>query len=288
MEVETPYLQAAPNLDPHVDPFRVEGGLFLHTSPEYQMKRLLGAGAGDIFQICRVFRKDPATPLHCREFTMVEWYRVGEDYRALMEEVRELVLFLARGLGVGTSLKVGRRGIDLAGDWYAFSISQVFRRFAGVDPLDMDEDAFRRHLEGKGFRLNGGESWETCFHYLFVAQVEPALGLLDRPVFLYHYPAGLSVMARISREDPRVCERVELYIGEVELMNGYSELTDPREQKRRMEEELSRRGEAWPLDRDLLEAIGCMPPAAGAALGLDRLIMVLMGGDDIREFLLDS
>jgi len=287
LEVETPYLQETPNLDPHVEPFRVEGGFFLHTSPEYQMKKLLGAGSGDIFQICRVFRKDPVTPCHRREFTMVEWYRVGEDYRVLMDDVRELTLFLAQRLGVGPFLKVGDREVNLSGEWYAMSVSQAFQEFTGVDPLDMDEGGFRRSLEEKGLQVSRKDSWETCFHYLFVAEVEPALALLDRPVFLYHYPASLSVMARLSPEDPRVCERVELFVGGVELMNGYSELTDPEEQRRRLEEELLRRGVSWSVDEELLEAVGCMPTAAGAALGFDRLLTVLVGEDDIGTFVLE-
>lgn len=288
LEVETPYLQEAPNLDPNVELFRVEGGLYLHTSPEYQMKRLLGAGSGDIFQICRVFRKDPVTPHHRREFTMVEWYRVGRDYRVVMDDVRDLILFLAQDLGVGTLLRVGGRRVDLSGEWYTFSISQAFREFAGVDPLDMDGGELREYLGIKGFQVSRGDSWETCFHYLFVAEVEPALARLDGPVFLYHYPASLSVMARLSPEDPRVCERVELYLGGVELMNGYTELTDPEEQRRRLEEEVRRRGGAWPLDEGLLEAISCMPPSAGAALGFDRLLAVLMGEGDIGGCLLEA
>ncbi len=286
--METPYLQEAPNLDPHVEPFSVEGGLFLHTSPEYQMKRLLGAGSGDIFQICRVFRKDPVTPLHRREFTMVEWYRVGRDYRILMEDARGLILHLARELGVGSVLNVGGTRVDLEAPWYSMSLSQAFLEFAGVDPLALGEEDFRRLLREQGHGISPQDDWDTCFQCLFVARVEPDLASLDRPVFLYHYPASQSVMARISHQDPRVCERVELYIGGVELMNGYTELTDSREQRRRLEAELARRGETLPVDEELLEALDSMPPTAGAALGLDRLFMVLLAGNDIGDFLLEG
>ena len=270
-----------------MDPLEVEGGLFLHTSPEYQMKKLLGAGSGDIFQICRVFRKDPVTPLHRREFTMVEWYRVGRDYRVLMDDVKGLVHHLLEHLDLAPRAVVRGREVDLSPPWYSMSVSQAFQEFAGVDPMTLDDEAFRGLLEGWGYRVSPGDDWDTCFQYLFVARVEPGLALLNRPVFLHHYPASQAVMARLSPRDPRVCERVELYVGGVELMNGYTELTDPREQGERLEEELSRRGKEWSLDGDLLEAVGCMPPSAGAALGLDRLIMVLMGSDDIGGFLLD-
>ena len=283
LEIETPYLQTAPNLDPHVEPFSLspDGGPFLHTSPEYQMKKALAAGAGDIFQICRVFRKDPKTPWHRREFTMLEWYRVGQDYRVLMEDAKGLIMYLVK------ELRLRPPKINLEGPWLSLTVSEAFKKFAGIDPMDMDESTFRDYLLSKGFKISPQDPWETCFHYLFVAQVEPALAKLDTPVFLSHYPASLSVMARLSPQDPRVCERIELYIGGVELMNGYSELTDPKEQRRRLEAERKTRNVSWPLDEELLEALAHMPPAAGAAMGLDRLLTVLKGERDIGRFMLE-
>ncbi len=288
LEVETPYLQEAPNLDPYVEPFPLDGGLFLHTSPEYQMKRVLAAGAGDIFQICRVFRKDPQTPWHRREFTMLEWYRPDRDYLVLMEDVRGLVMHLVKELGLRSFLRsMEGAEINLEGPWLSLPISEAFREFAGIDPLDMDESRLRDYLMSEGFKISAQDSWETCFHHLFVAQVEPALAKMDKPVFLCHYPASLSVMARLSPQDPRVCERLELYIGGVELMNGYSELTQPKEQRHRLKAERKARKVSWPLDDGLLEALASMPPAAGAAMGLDRLLTVLTGERDIGGFLLE-
>ncbi len=288
MEVETPYLQEAPNLDPYVEPFLVDGGLFLHTSPEYQMKKILAAGTGNIFQICRVFRKDPSAPWHRREFTMLEWYRVNRDYRVLMEDARNLVLYIIEGLGLKPFIwSIKGIKVSLEGEWPSFTISEAFREFAGIDPLKMDECQLRGHLLSEGLKVSAQDSWETCFHYLFVDQVEPALGKMDRPVFLYNYPASLSVMARLSPQDPRLCERVELYMGGVELMNGYSELTQPKEQRERLEAERKARMVSWPLDEELLEALNSMPPAAGASIGLDRLLTVVMVERDIGRFLLE-
>ncbi len=271
-----------------MDPLEVEGGLFLHTSPEYQMKKLLGAGSGDIFQICRVFRKDPVTPLHRREFTMVEWYRVGRDYRVLMDDVKSLVHHLLEGLDLAPRTVVRGREVDLSPPWYSMSVSQAFQEFAGVDPMTLDDEAFRGLLEGWGYRVSPRDDWDTCFQYLFVARVEPGLALLDRPVFLHHYPASQAVMARLSPRDPRVCERVELYVGGVELMNGYTELTDPKEQEVRWKRELERRDASFPMDRELLEALASMPPTAGAALGFDRLLMILTGEGDVGKVLFEG
>jgi lysyl-tRNA synthetase class 2 len=286
-EVETPYLQECPNLDPYIEPFQVEKNLFLHTSPEYQMKKLLGAGLGNIFQICKAFRREKATSLHRREFTMVEWYRIGCDYTSMMEDVRDMVLFLADGLGVGPVVSIDGTRIDLGKGWLKITVSQAFQEFAGVDPLSLGEKEFWRFLVDEGFAVSPQDSWATCFHYLFVARVEQGLASIDSPVFVYDYPACLSVMARLKPEDPRICERVELYIKGIEIMNGYTELTDVEEQEERLRRERMRRGVSWPVDKDLLDALAFIPSAAGAALGFDRLLAVLMGTGDIGPYMLE-
>ncbi len=251
------------------------------------MKRLLAANSGSIFQICKVFRKDPITPLHRREFTMVEWYKVHGDYLDLMKGTKELILYLVRELELSPTVSVMGKGVvHLDGEWLSMSVSEAFKRFSGIDPLAIDPKELRRYLEELGLMVSPEDPWETCLHYLFVAKVEPSLAQLTKPVFLYHYPIALSVMARPSPTDPKVCERVELYVGGIELMNGYSELTDPYEQKRRLEAEARKRPGHWPIDEELLKALPLMPPVAGAALGLERLLMLLFGGRDIGDFLL--
>jgi len=265
LEVETPIRIPAPAPEAHIEPFASESW-FLQTSPELCMKRLLAAGIPRIFQICKCFRKGERGGKHLPEFTMLEWYGAGEDYRDLMRQCEELFRHLALTFGRGGSILSGGREVSLAGEWERLTVADAFLRHA---PFSMEE-ALSRDL----------------FDEILVVHVEPHLGL-GRPTFLCDYPAELGALARLKPEDPRFAERFELYVGGLELANGFSELTDPAEQRARFlaEQEairlLSRR--PGPLPEPFLDDLSAMPPAAGIALGVDRLVMLFAGADSIDQ-----
>jgi len=265
LEVETPHRVPANAPEPHIDPV-ASGSWALHTSPELAMKRLLAAGFGQLFQICRVWRDGERGQYHLPEFTLLEWYRSGVDYHALMTECMELLATLA------PQGKLSRQGriIDLAMPWPQLSVGEAFARYASQS---LDE------------ALAG-----DCFEELLTTEVEPHLGK-GRPLFLTEYPASLAALARTKPGDPKLAERFELYIDGLELANAFSELTNPQEQRRRFEaDEASRRAAGkppYPLPEKFLVELGSMPAAAGIALGLDRLIMLLTDSvriDDVVGF----
>ncbi len=270
LEVETPLLSRGTVTDPAQSPIPC-GERWLQTSPEYAMKRLLAAGSGPIYQVCKAFRGGEAGPRHNPEFTMLEWYRPGFDLRELMDEVAELVLAV-----------LGDRPVEL------LSYGELFRRELDLDPhlaaTSELEACARQHLDYSG----GDESRDTWLDLLFSHLLEPRLAGL---VFVYDYPASQAALAQLHRvDDLEVAQRFELFVDGVELANGYLELTDAAEQRRRFEADnavLRGRGESpRPLDEGLLEAMESgLPDCAGVALGLDRLLMAQLGAGDIREVL---
>lgn len=265
LEIETPCRIPAPAPEAHIEAV-ASGDWFLHTSPELCMKRLLAAGYPKIFQICRCFRSGERGEGHLPEFTLLEWYRAGADYRALMDDCENLIFGAAGGLGFkGEILRTGR-AIRLQPPWERLTVGEAFSRYA---PISLSE------------ALSG-----DCFDEIMACAIEPRLGW-ERPVFLYEYPAALGALARIKEGDPAVAERFELYIAGVELANAFSELTDAEEQRRRFEEAgQSRRrqgGRVYPMPERFLAALPQMPPSAGIALGVDRLAMVLAGKDRIDD-----
>ena len=281
LEVETPYLQPCPNLDYGVDPLRV-GSRFLHTSPEYGMKRLLAAGFEAIFQICRVFRDERPGPLHLVEFDMLEWYRCGRDYRWLIEVSWELVSEVAGVFGKH-DFSYRDRKASLSG-YRIFSIEDFFVEELGASLSELeglsDIVSFARSL---GVAPDE-ESWENTFHLIYLNLIEPEIARMPVPVYVVDYPARLAAMSALRKEKPWLCERVELLLCGVELMNGYTELVDAKEQRRRLLLEAERRG--WGeevVDGDFIEAVSLMPPAAGAAFGLDRFFMLIEGADSLSE-----
>jgi len=284
-EVETSYLSFIPNLDPNIEAFEVEGGLFLHTSPEYRMKKILAAGAERIFQFARVFRKDEVTSLHLPEFTMLEWYEKGTDYYSLMKDAEDLILEVAETLGIGKEITLNGRKIDLTPDWIKMSVSDAFLKYAKVDIFSLEEDKFRQVLSQRGYRVSPSDGWDVCFHYLFVAEVEPQIKKLPKPLFLYDYPTEVSLMAKAKKDNPRICERVELFIAGIEIMNGYSELSDANEQRKRWENYIKLKKLKVKIDEELLKVLPSIGQVAGAALGVERLLMVLLGRENIKDFL---
>lgn len=265
LEVETPIRIPAPAPEPHIRPLASEEW-FLQTSPELCMKRLLAAGIPSLFQICKCFRAEERGNRHLTEFTMLEWYRAGEDYRFLMAECEELFRHLARALGRGDSLRFRGRCVSLAGPWERLSVAEAFRRHA---PCTL-EQALERDL----------------FDEMLVVHVEPRLGLIT-PTFLHDYPAELGALARLKPEDAAWAERFELYLNGMELANGFSELVDAAEQRQRFvldQERIAAQGRVpAPLPEPFLRDLAAMPPAAGIAMGVDRLVMVFADADGIDQ-----
>jgi lysyl-tRNA synthetase class 2 len=271
IEVDTPIRLPVLLPETHIKPFSAEGW-FLQTSPEQCMKRLLAQGCQQLFQICHCFRKEEVGRLHQSEFTLLEWYHVGWGYGELMAECEEFIRALARaGQGLAGAigddgLRRGERTISLAGPWERLTVQEAFRRYAGLDA----HDALR----------------QDRFDELLVTEIEPHLGW-DRPVFLYDYPVELASLARRRTDDPTVAERFELYIAGIELANGFSELIDPKEQRLRFAEAIRMSQGAGNLyaamPERFLADLGNLDETAGVALGLDRLLMLLLGCTSVAE-----
>jgi lysyl-tRNA synthetase class 2 len=263
-EVQTPVRVRTPALEEHIDA-QESGKLFLRTSPELHMKRLLCAGHKRIFQIGPCFRKDECGQHHSPEFTMLEWYRANADYRDILDDTQKLILAAA---GNETISYQGHQ-INLRPPWAEYTVSNAFMRFAGWDPV-LNYDAARFDVD-------------------LVEKVEPHLPS-DRPAVLTDYPVELAALARCRADAVPVAERWELYIGGLELANAYSELTDVCEQRRRFDNCLEQRrahgSEIYPVDTDFLSALkNGMPPSGGVALGIDRLIMLLTDSASINDII---
>ncbi len=282
LEVETPAMVNAPVSDVNLGSVRVsvpgsETPLFLHTSPEYAMKRLLAAGSGDIYQLCRVYRGAERGRQHNPEFTMLEWYRLGFTLEALMDEVAELTRGL---LGDGSDLRVEH-----------VSYRDAVLRHAGFDPLEAADSELQRAARALGMDSPhaANASRDELLDLVVGAQVGPALGR-DALTFLHRYPASQAALARLDPEDPRVALRFELYYRGVELANGYHELSDVAEQRQRFaQDQETRRERGLPvntLDARLLAALDSgLPDCAGVALGFDRVLMLALGAASIDEVL---
>ena len=281
LEVETPILSAAATVDPNIDSFatREKPGSerWLQTSPEFAMKRLLAAGSGPIYQIARVFRREEAGRHHNPEFSMLEWYRPCWDHLRLMDEVEALLRFA---------------GVPDGPRWERLSYREAFLRHAALDPFGASLEQLREvcvaqlNLSGE---LAGGTSRDVYLDLLMSAAVGPQLGL-EVPVFLHDFPASQAALARVRPGDPPVAERFELFWKGIELANGFHELTDAAEQQRRFEQDRARRAaqgrEAPPYDARLIEALRAgMPQCAGVALGLDRVLMLMLGLAELAEVL---
>jgi len=268
LEVETPVRIPAPAPEEHIEAIRTDGW-FLQTSPELCMKRLLAAGYPRIFQISKCFRADERGDKHLPEFTMLEWYVTGFDYQQLMNQCEAMILSIATASGVEAVNRQNKK-ISLLPPWERITVGESFLRYA---PVTSDE------AMAKGI-----------FDEILVDNVEPQLGII-RPTFLYDYPAKLAALAKLKDSNPAVSERFELYIDGLEIANGFSELINPREQRERFEEALkARAAKNWAryaMPEKFLQSLTNLPPCAGIALGIDRLIMVLTGAktiDDVVAF----
>lgn len=298
LEVETPARVYAPGQEIHLDALPSGGGRFLITSPEYHMKRLLGAGYGRIYQLARSYRAGERGPDHEPEFTMLEWYRPGEPLDALARDCERLVEVAARAVGRWPDVPVPPRRArgNLAGEQVALTapferttVRELLARHAAID-LRGDETVVELAAKAarSGTVADARAGWDDIFFQLFLDHVEPHLGRV-RPSFVFDWPAPLAALARRKADDPRLAERFELYAGGLELANAFGELIDPTEQRARFDAESrvrAARGKAvYPLDERLLEALSRMPPTSGIALGFDRLIMLILGVPEIRDVL---
>jgi lysyl-tRNA synthetase class 2 len=288
LEVETPYAVSAPGEEVHLRGFATtqflpdgtEIPLWLHTSPEFAMKRLLVGGAGPIFQLARVWRNHEGSDLHAAEFTLLEWYHPGASLDALMAETEDL-------LRAVLPPSVTCRGVQNSlAKFERIRMADAFTHHVGADLLGTADDAAALASQA-GARLRPDEGWEDLFFRLLLERIEPNLARTV-PTFLTHWPAAQAALARRDPSDPRVAERFELFVCGIELANAFVELTDSDEQRVRFLADRERRhalyGQDWPLDEDFLAALAHgMPPAAGIALGFDRLAMIAASADRIDQ-----
>jgi lysyl-tRNA synthetase class 2 len=277
-----------------VGPDGVRRELYLHTSPEFACKKLLAAGEIRIFDLARVYRNRERTPLHAPEFTMLEWYRAHERYVSVMDDSITLLRIAAAAAG-SHALTYRGKSADPALDPERLRVAEAFERYAGIALLDTiaadgsaDRDRLAAAARAQSIQLAENDSWSDIFSRVIVEKVEPCLGL-GRATILYEYPVVEAALARVCPHDRRVAERFELYACGVELANGFGELTDPGEQRRRFEADMALKqelyGERYPIDEDFLSALAIMPEASGVALGLDRLVMLATGASRIDQVL---
>jgi lysyl-tRNA synthetase class 2 len=298
MEVETSVLQVSPGNETHLHAPRTElmrpdgsrTRRYLRTSPEFACKKLLAAGETRIFEFARVFRDRERGDLHLPEFTMLEWYRAGAPYDAIMADTVVVIARAAQATGIGTFSFRGRIADPFA-EPELLTVATAFERFAGIDLLSTisGNEGNRAALAGAAcdkVRVAEDDTWSDIFSKVLVEHVEPHLGQ-GRLTILFEYPSPEAALARVKADDPRVAERFEVYACGVELANGFGELTDADEQRERftesMAEKLRRYGEAYPLDEDFLAAVAAMPEASGVALGFDRLVMLASGASRIDQ-----
>ncbi|WP_298243460.1 EF-P lysine aminoacylase EpmA [uncultured Bradyrhizobium sp.] len=298
VEVETSVLQVSPGNETHLHAPRTELmrpdgsriSRYLRTSPEFACKKLMAAGETRIFELARVFRDRERGDLHLPEFTMLEWYRAGAPYDAIMADTVVVIARAAQATGIGTFSFRGRTADPFA-EPELLTVAGAFERFAGIDLLSTisgseGNRAALAEAAGGKVRVAEDDTWSDIFSKILVEHVEPQLGQ-GRLTILFEYPSPEAALARVKIGDTRVAERFEVYACGVELANGFGELTDAEEQRKRFTESMTekqrRYGEAYPLDEDFLAAVAAMPEASGVALGFDRLVMLASGAARIDQ-----
>ena len=303
VEAETPALQVCPGMEPHLMAFETrldepgEGRQtrYLHTSPEFAMKKLLVAGVPRLFQLARVFRNGERSATHHPEFTMLEWYRAQAGYRDLMADCEGLLRDVLVAAG-GAALRWQGKTADPRAPWQCLTVAETFERWCGIDLLATAPDPASPSLQRLadaarplGIAPHAGDDWEDLYFRIFLERIEPELGV-GAPTILMDYPISMAALARPKPEDPRLAERFEIYVCGLELANAFGELTDAAVQRRRFQEDQARKqaryGFSYPIDEDFLAALALgMPPSAGIALGFDRLVMLATGAERIEDVL---
>ncbi len=308
--VETPILQTCPVIDAHIRAFgtdlrgvdgEIARRLYLHTSPEFAMKKLMVAGMEKIYQICHVFRNAEDSKRHSPEFTMIEWYRTNADYNDIMKDCEGLLRQVAYAAGIKRYV-YKQYGCDPFGEFERLTVADAFARYTNIDlkeylpPLaegleggEDHTDRFREAIADLGIRTAPDDHWDDLFFRVMDAKIEPQLGMMQ-PTFLCDYPIAMASLSRPKKDDPRFAERFELYVCGIELANAFSELTDAAEQRKRyhIEMKIKQRlyGETYPLDEDFIAALELgLPESGGIALGIDRLVMLATGASDIDQIL---
>ena len=289
VEVETPLLVPSPGTDVYIDPIQVDvttrdgvSPRYLHTSPEFAMKRLLGEGHQKIFQLCKAFRDGEQTARHAFEFTILEWYRAGVEVDVIIDDVERLCRSV-----LPEKIVVGGRDVALA-QWPRLSMSTLFVETCGFDILETQtDDSLRAAVDASvGLNARAGDDWDSMFFDLWVRVIDPALEKMGA-VFVTDWPARLAVLAERDLADPRRAKRFELFIAGLEIVNGFQELTDPVEQRARfVEDNTTRRSQGrpeLPMPEAFLLSLEKMPRSAGVALGVDRLLMLKLGVDEIQS-----
>ncbi|MEI6556844.1 MAG: EF-P lysine aminoacylase EpmA [Rhodospirillaceae bacterium] len=304
VEVETPALQVSPGQEPHLLAFAtdLQGAhpeerrqLFLHTSPEFAMKKLLVAGLPRLWQLAKVFRNGERSATHHPEFSMLEWYRAGAGTAELMADCVALVRAAATAAGCARFVFHGR-DCDPYAEWQTVTVAEAFTRYAGIDllatapdPYAPDRGLLADAASGAGIRVAGDDRWEDIVFRVMFERIEPVLGL-GAPTFLTDYPVSMAALSRPKPGDARLAERFELYVSGLELANAFAELTDAAVQRARFEADMALQerlyGRRTPIDEEFLAALTYgLPECAGIALGFDRLVMLCSGAETIEEVL---
>ncbi len=303
-EVQTPALQISPGLEPHLQAFSTElkdpngnrqERRFLHTSPEFAMKKLLAAGMERIYQIALVYRNRERSRTHHPEFSMLEWYRVGEPYTELMNDCEKLLRACTEAAGGEKLLTWQGVKSDPFLSFERLTVQEAFLRYAETDllgtitdPLQPSPEGLREACGKLGISTSRDDSWEDLFFRIFLEKIEPKLGV-GRPTILFDYPVSMAALSRPKKNESHLAERFEIYVCGLELANAFGELTDPVAQRKRFEADMDKKqrlyGERYPIDEDFLAALEQMPESSGIALGVDRLVMLITGAEDIEDVL---
>ncbi len=303
LEVETPLLVKSPGTEPYLEIFEstlttpsfADKKAYLLTSPELNMKKLLSAGVGSIFQVCKSFRNgEGLSSFHNPEFTILEWYRVNANYLDIMQDLERLFLFVLNELELNEDGKntLYYQGVkyDLTAPWERISVSDAFLKYARVTQEEMlSKDKLLKIARTKGYAVNQKTTWEQVYNQILLNEIEPFLGK-DKPTILYDYPASQAALSKKKTDDPRFAERFEAYIGGIELGNAFSELTDANEQEERMFADLKLRKKLgkveYQMDKEFIKALNLgMPTTGGIAVGVDRMVMLFANAKSIKETL---
>ena len=305
VEVDTPALQVSPGLEPHLRPFSTElegvdpaerRRLYLHTSPEFAMKKLLAGGIPRLYQLAHVFRNGERSTTHHPEFSMLEWYRAGAGYHELIDDCRALLVAAAQAVPDHDGFAWQGRRADPAAEWPVLTVAEAFERYAGIDllatapdPAAPDLNRLAEQARPLGIEPGDGDRWDDLFFRIFLVHIEPKLGI-GAPTVLTDYPVSMAALSRPKPDDPRLAERFEIYVCGLVLANAFGELTDPAVQRARFaaDSALKRRlyGTEVPVDEDFLAALDHgLPESAGIALGFDRLVMLVTGAEHIEDVL---
>lgn len=282
LEVETPILSSAANSDVEIEVFSTQAiaenksAAYLRTSPEFFHKRLLAAGSGDVFEIAKVFRQAENTAIHNPEFTLLEWYRQDYSLFQLMDEVAELI----------QQLRQDFKQPELAVQ--SVSYVELMQQHCGLNPLQLNQQELNQLCRQHGYHGEPlGQS--AAFDFLFAIVVEPQLRNLEQGLFIYHFPACQAALAQLHPQQPQLCLRFEFLYQGIELANGYQELTDPEQQLQRFNQDQQLRAAkqrpTHPIDRHLIKALTTLPDCSGVAIGLDRLLMVLLNHQNLDQIL---